>query len=104
LFRKLNIDVSSTEVAAVSRTSTHSDLHRLRLLVDVLCFLQQALRLIYPSSSSSRMLTFCFQVIILRFVVAGRMLNKEDKKEHFNLFKKTREKAVYSAMKEQRKK
>jgi hypothetical protein len=80
-------------VVEVARTSTLCNLQ--------LCLLEQALRLISPSSSSSRMPSFCLQVRILRFVAAGRILKEKRKKEQFSLFKKTKGKAV---MKEQRKK
>jgi hypothetical protein len=74
------IDVVSDTAAAVANTSLLCDLHFLKLLGDELCFLETALRLLDPSSSSSMMINFCLQVSILRFMVAGRILKKNNRK------------------------
>jgi hypothetical protein len=79
--------------AAVARTSTLCNLHHRRLLADELCFLEQALRLIIPSSSYSRMPNCCFQVRILRFTVAGQILKKTKQERAIQCLQKDKRKS-----------
>jgi hypothetical protein len=80
LYKQACLDVASTTATAVAKTSTPYNHHHMILLGDELYFLEKTLRLIDPSSSSSRLLNFCFQVSILRFMVAGWILQKKEKK------------------------